>query len=285
MNAQERTAATRPGKITASHLATLGSRLTGRDRQIALDCYDHRVLTTEQLMRLHFGGLRTTTLRLGTLYQLRVLDRFRPPRRLPGTGTNPYHWILDEGGAHVVAAQRDMERRRLRWQHSDAVNIAQSSKLRHHIEINEFFSLLAVEAQLRHGGLHEWYGERVTSTLFKGVVPDGYGVIKLPHRPPTHLLFELDRGTEPAHRLHEKAVLYAKQLPQSALHEHDAFVLLAVPTATRAKLAREAVADTGAPITVAEWSMSSTNSPLAIVTEPADQIAGRRLAEAMGRPV
>jgi len=114
MNTQERATATRPGKITATHLTTLGSRLTDRDRQIALDCYDHHVLTTEQLMRLHFGGLRTTTLRLGTLYQLRVLDRFRPPRRRPGTGTNPYHWILDEAGAHVVAAQRDMERRRLR---------------------------------------------------------------------------------------------------------------------------------------------------------------------------
>lgn len=58
MNTQELTTAARPGKITATHLATLGSRLTGRDRQIALDCYDHRVLTTEQLMRLYFGGLR-----------------------------------------------------------------------------------------------------------------------------------------------------------------------------------------------------------------------------------
>jgi hypothetical protein len=285
MNTKERTTATRPGKITATHLTSLGSRLTDRDRQIALDCYDHRVLTTEQLMRLHFSGLRTTTLRLGTLYQLRVLDRFRPPRLRPWTGTNPYHWILDEAGAHVVAAQRDMERRRLRWQHSDAVDVAQSSKLRHHIEINEFFSLLSLEAQLRHGALHEWYGERVTSTLFKGVVPDGYGVIDLPHRPSIHVLLELDRGTEPAHRLHEKAVIYAKQIPQSALRERDAFVLLAVPTATRAKLAREAVANTGVPITVAEWSMASTNSPLAIVTDPADQIAGRRLAEAMGRPI
>jgi len=99
-----------------------------------------------------------------------------------------------------------------------------------------------------------------------------------------HLLLELDRGTEPARRLHDKAVLYARQIPRSQLSEHDAFVVLTVPTATRAKLAREAVADTGAPITVAEWSMASTNSPLAIVTDPADQIAGRRLAEAMGRP-
>lgn len=58
MNTKERTPAIRPGKITATHLTSLGSRLTDRDRQIAVDCYDHRVLTTEQLMRLHFSGLR-----------------------------------------------------------------------------------------------------------------------------------------------------------------------------------------------------------------------------------
>jgi hypothetical protein len=62
------------------------------------------------------------------------------------------------------------------------------------------------------------------------------------------------------------------------------FVLLAVPTTTRAKLAREAVADTGAPITVAEWSMGSTNSPLQLVTEIADQIVGRRLSQARNHP-
>jgi hypothetical protein len=177
-----------------------------------------------------------------------------------------------------------MERRRLRWQHSDAVDIAQSSKLRHHIEISEFFSLLSLEAQLQHGALHEWYGERITSTLFKGVVPDGYGVINLPHRPPVHLLLELDRGTEPARRLYDKAVLYARQIPRSQLGERDAFVVLTVPTATRAKLAREAVDGTGAPIVVAEWSKASTHSPLAIVTNAAEQIAARRLAPAMDRP-
>lgn len=96
-------------------------------------------------------------------------------------------------------------------------------------------SRCSLEAQLQHGALHEWYGERVTSTLFKGVVPDGYGVINLPHRPPVHLLLELDRGTEPARRLHDKAVLYARQIPRSQLGERDAFVVLTVPTARRAK--------------------------------------------------
>jgi hypothetical protein len=49
-------------------------------------------------------------------------------------------------------------------------------------------------------------------------------------------------------------------------------------TATRAKLARGAVADTGAPIEVAEWSKAITHSPLAIVTDAADQLAARRPA-------
>ena len=263
--------ADRPGKITFGHLVSLGSRLTDRDRQIALDCYDHHVLTTEQLVRLHFAGLRTATARLDALYKLRVLDRFRPPAKR-GAGSTPYHWILDEAGAHIVAAHQGVERR-LRWRHSDALGVTHSGKLTHHVEINEFFTLLASEAHAKHGALREWYGERTTHQLFKGVAPDGYGVLALPGRPAVHLLLELDRATEPAQRLRQKAVSYARQIPRSELGEYDTFVILAVPTATRAKLAREAVADTGAPIEVAEWSKASTRSPLAIVTEAADRLA------------
>jgi Luciferase-like monooxygenase len=43
-------------------VVTLAGRLSDRDRLIALDCYDHRVLTTEQLRRLHFDNLRTQEL-------------------------------------------------------------------------------------------------------------------------------------------------------------------------------------------------------------------------------
>jgi hypothetical protein len=47
---------TRTPRITQTHLITLASYLTDRDRQIALDCYEHHVLATEQLTRLHFSG-------------------------------------------------------------------------------------------------------------------------------------------------------------------------------------------------------------------------------------
>ncbi len=285
MKAREQKTVVRPKKITYSHLVSLGSRLTDRDRQIAVDCYDHHVLTTEQILRLHFDGKRTANARLDILYQLRVLDRFRPSVPM-GEGTAPYHWVLDEAGAHIVAACRDIERRQLRWRHTDAMGVAYSDKLRHHIEINEFFSLLALEAEIEHGRLAEWYGERTTHRLFKGIAPDGYGVITMPGRPPAHVLLELDRATEPSKRLRQKAVRYAREIYRSELGERDAFVVLAVPTATRARLANKAVHGVGAPIEVAEWSKGSTNSPLQIVARAAaDRITSRRLAQEMGRPI
>src|SRR6266540_4385192 len=90
-------------------LAALASRLTDRDRRLALDCYEHRVLTTEQLRRLHFRGSRTTRKRLQKLRDLRVLASFRPPSQ-PGEGGAENHWVLDEAGAFVVAAELGLER-------------------------------------------------------------------------------------------------------------------------------------------------------------------------------
>ena len=55
-------------RMSEAEMTKLASRLTDRDRRIALDCLEHRVLTTEQLRRLHFHGNRTTRARLGQLY-------------------------------------------------------------------------------------------------------------------------------------------------------------------------------------------------------------------------
>jgi hypothetical protein len=41
-----------------------------------LDCYEHRVFTTEQLRRLHFVAARTARERLQELRQLRLLTSF-----------------------------------------------------------------------------------------------------------------------------------------------------------------------------------------------------------------
>ena len=153
----ERTEGARPSRLREQHIATLPAHLTERDRRIALDCYEHHVLRTDQLKRLHFTGLRTAAARLGLLYELRVLDRFRPGARR-GEGTLPYHWILDEAGALIVADHKGIEPSQLHYTHADALNYATSRNLTHHVEANEFFTRLAVEANQSHGALSEWYG-------------------------------------------------------------------------------------------------------------------------------
>jgi Replication-relaxation len=251
----------RRGRVTQAQLATLPQHLTPRDRQIAVDCFEHRVLTTAQLERLHFTAPRAGRRRLLTLYGLQVLDRFRPRLTL-GQGTAPYHWVLGEAGAHVAAAQLGVPREELRYSRAGALGLAASSKLAHQLEVNECFTRLARDSARAGGALCEWYGERTTRELLGGVVPDGYGVLQLPGREPLHLLLELDRATEPLERLAAKAAAYARALPRSTLADLHPTVLLVVPTAARAAAATRAIP--AGPLTPVVWSAASLGSPLEI---------------------
>jgi hypothetical protein len=250
----------RPARVGAAAVAALASRLTERDRLVALDCYEHRVLTTEQLRRLHFAATRRARRRLAILYELRVLDRFRPPK-LRGEGSSPYHWILDEAGAHIVAAELGLERSELRWRHQAAIALARSSKLTHQLEVNEFFSRLTEEAGEGGGHLADWWGERrCLAALGGAAAPDGYGYLEQPGQPPLHFLLELDRATEDHRRLQEKAKRYAKALPRSTHWRELPLVLIAVPSAARAQALRASLATSSVPIDVAVWTPE--HSPL-----------------------
>ena len=103
--------------MTDSHTAKLAAHLTERDRNIAFDCYEHHVPTTNQLRRLHFRGLRTATVRLQMLYDPRVLDRFRTTTKR-GDGS----WILDKAGALLVADHKGIDRSQLHYTHEDALH-------------------------------------------------------------------------------------------------------------------------------------------------------------------
>lgn len=261
--------APRRGRFDEHQLTLLAAHLTARDRQIALDCYEHRVLTTAQLLRLHFTNPRHGRQRLRTLYQLRVLDRFRPATPI-GQGSAPYHWVLDHAGAHLVAAHRGIDVARLRYRHAAALAIQTSAKLTHQVEANELLSRLAREAADAGGRLAEWYGERTLHGIFEATItPDAYGVIHLPGRPPIHLLAELDRDTEPAARLREKASRYPTAIAASALADTRPLILLAVPTAARANAARAAVSPSAAPITVTVWSAADPRPLLALIARAA----------------
>lgn len=248
----------RPRRITADHLSRL-AELTERDRRIALDCYDHRALTTEQLTRLHFSNLRVAQRRLLTLYRLRVLERFRPAWR-EWDGSCPYHWTLDEAGARLVAGLFGIPREQLRWRRDDVLEIARSSKLTHQLAVNEFFTRLARDTRDAGGTLREWWGERRAAAAFSGaVVPDGYGRLEINERSITFLI-ELDRSTEPQKRLKEKVIRYARALPRS--NPRPALVLLLVPTHARAKETEKTLAPIPTPISTAVWTPQTATSPL-----------------------
>ncbi len=244
----------RPRRFSDQDALRLAAHVTERDRQIAVDCFEHHVLTSSQIKRMHFTNTRAATARLNVLYRLRVLDRFRPslPR---GQGTAPYHWILDEGGALIVAAERDVERAKLGWQHAVAVNVATSAKLAHHFEVNEFIVRLTVEAREAGGCLLEWYGERTLNGFFNGeLIPDSYAVLSLRDRAPMHLLVELDRGTETLERLRAKAKRYDRELRYRAWREVDPIVLFVVPSQRRANTVTGTLAEISPSLAVIVWS-------------------------------
>ena len=258
----------RAGRIGAAAIAALASRLTERDRLVALACYEHRVLTTEQLRRLHFGSSRRAAQRLAELYELRVLDRFRPPRQ-PGEGSAPYHWLLDEAGAHIAAEALGVERSELRWRHHAAIAIAASAKLAHQLEVNEFFTRLADEAHAGGGRLADWWGERRCLAALDGqAAPDGYGKLLLPGRQPAHFLLELDRATEDHERLRQKARRYAKALPRSEFVDDEPLLVVAVPTRARRDGVAAALASSSVPIRVIVWTPQ--HSPLAALRDALD---------------
>lgn len=260
----------RAGRLRAGELAHLASRLTDRDRQIAQDCYEHRVLTTEQLRRLHFTDTRSATRRLHALRELRVLERFRPTWRR-SEGSSPYHWILDTAGAYVVAAGLGLERHQLAGKPQPLDAVAGSATLAHRRATNEFATRLITQARATDATVPEWRGERGAGELLDGIViPDSYLLLERPASPPVHLLLEIDRGTEDHARLLTKARRYAKAIPRSPLRRANVLVLMIVPSPRRARTVAATLAGGPWPIAVEPWTLDG-ESPLILVERAAQR--------------
>ena len=185
-------------------------RLTPRDRLLCQALFDHKVLTTEQVTDLCFDNLTTARHRLSALYQLRVLDRFRPFRSV---GSDPYHCVLDTVGVEVVAADRGIEVPRPGLHHGRALALADSQRLAHLLGVNGLFCSLARWARtVADGELAEWWSERRCATEWGEVVrPDGFGVLRHGQRV-VEFFVELDRGTETLGRLADKLTGYAEMV-------------------------------------------------------------------------
>ena len=227
-------------------LLEVAGRITERDRLISRLLFDHRVLTSAQVADVGFGTLRKAQQRLAALYDLGVVERFRPQA---SAGSAPLHFILGAVGAAVVAAERGVDFSDLDWRSEVPTALATSRHLSHLVGCNGFFSALIGSA--RHGGassLEEWWSARRCAAAWGDAVrPDGYGVwadygVRLP------FCLEYDNGTETLARLEAKLGGYAK-LARAV--EHPTWVLFRFPTCGREAAARPVLAHLAVPVATA----------------------------------
>jgi hypothetical protein len=226
-------------------LPVLG-RLTERDRSLCRLLEDHRVLTTAQVADVAFTGERRARMRLGELYALDLLDRFRP--RTAGNPA-PYHWVLGPLGAALVAAEHGVDVAELDWRRGLVHDLAASQRLTHLVGLNGFFTALLRAARSRPGcSLVEWWSERRCSREWGEVVrPDGYaiwteGATTLP------FLYEHDNGTERLARLAGKLDGYARLAAEAG---HPNWVLFTFPSLRREADSRRVLVHPAVPVATA----------------------------------
>ena len=226
----------------AEHVFELARHLTERDREVALCLYDQQVLTTDQLTLLFFSSKRRAQDRLLFLYRQRVLDRFYPPSPF-GAGKPQAHWLLDEAGAHLVAASLDLDRRHLPWKRRE--DWRSHPQLAHRLAVNHFVTdLIAATLDDPTLGVSSWFGTREAAArlgerMHGSVRPDGELILLTP-RGPVDLLLEWDRGTETLDRLDKKLRRY-RMAEYKIKYEDDEprSVLFVLPGRRRLKNMRE----------------------------------------------
>ena len=254
-------------------------RLTERDRSILALLYRHRVFTTDQLAEMYFDNINTAQHRLTTLYQLRLVDRFQPlDRRYV---SQPYHYVLDQLGAMVTAAEADRDPDQTHWQQEKALAIGRSQRLAHLVGTNGFFSALLAEGRRRDDrALSLWWSERYCASNFNEIArPDGLGIWEERDALVTFCL-EYDRSTETLERLEKKLKSYEDLQIASG---YAYWVLFCFGHPRREAGARRVLA--GATVPVATAALGPTQRPHEAIWAPIGYDGCRmRLAELAGVP-
>jgi len=255
-------------------------RLTERDRSILTMLYRHRVFTTDQLAEMYFDNLNTAQHRLTTLFKLRLLDRFQPLDHR--YASLPYHYVLDQLGAMVVAAERAEDPDTSRWRADKALAIGKSQRLRHLVGVNGFFSALAAESRRREDcDLSLWWSERHCTSQFDRIAqPDGLGRWEEAGNRVVFCL-EFDRSTETLDRLEKKLKTY-EDLQVASGHAYRILFCFGHPR--REAGARRVL--TNASVPVATAALGPTQRPQDAIWAPIGYESKRlRLAELAAVPI
>ncbi|MFG1697103.1 replication-relaxation family protein [Nonomuraea sp. NPDC049309] len=158
---------------TPAVMASLATKLTSRDRHLLRLVWTHKVLTSHQIARIAFNDPTTARHRLIKLHHIGVLNRFRPK---PPVGSAPWHYVLGEPGAVVLAAEDGTELAEFGYRRDRVLSIAYSQRLAHTVGTNDVFAHLYGTARHTSGcHLHSWWPEgRCANQWGTHVRPDAY---------------------------------------------------------------------------------------------------------------
>jgi hypothetical protein len=165
-----------PSRPAADQLAVLAGRLSDRDRQLCQLLHDHQVLTTDQLAQLLATPPRTLQQRLTNLTALQLVDRFRPHTSV-GAGSAPYHYLLGETGAHVLAADAGTTLEGHGWQREPLLRLAHANgTLAHLLGVNSLLATLTHAAHTRADRrlVCWWPARRCQARWGRLIAPDAY---------------------------------------------------------------------------------------------------------------
>lgn len=219
-------------------------KVTDRDVKLCLLLFEHRILTTHQIYELHFPSPRRARRRLRILEQAGILWSWRPHRP---TGSHPNHYTLGPRGLEIVAGERGVEVRHLGVTLKRLHAQQWSSKREHQIEVNGFFSRLALACRAEHpeAELAEWLSAERCARIWNAFVrPDGLAEVSISARL-LGAFVEVDRGTEDLPRLAEKLHGYRRV---SGLSNAPDALLFVFPTERREAEARRVLANPGMPL-------------------------------------
>jgi predicted transcriptional regulator len=200
--------------------------LTERDHLLLSWLADHGLLTSDQIAHALYPSLDYAQRRLKRLTGLGVIGRFRPQK--PDGGSYPYHYVLDQLGVDVVAAQRGEEAPRRTQARDRRRHLTSRANLPHLLGINQFFTDLSGYARRhpeRSASLERWWPASRCQEMgafvapwrpidpamlgYRATVrPDGHG-IWAENGSSTAFFLEYDTGAESLPRLVEKVTGYA----------------------------------------------------------------------------
>jgi hypothetical protein len=243
--------------------------------------YEHKVLTTQQIVELCYPSMRAANHRLLDLFKWRVVDRFQP---FVTTGTAPMHYVLDIAGAVALAYEDGLDPKSIGYRHEDAIGVAHSLRLAHTVGVNGFFTALVAWSRRpeARGSLTAWWSELRCGRLFGDMVrPDAYGRWQ---EDSTQIEFflEFDFGTEDLGKLSRKLYGYERLATATGITTP---VLIWLPTGRREANARKALAEVLSqldrpallPVATSAADVAGENNPAATRWLPISDPAPRRM--------